>query len=157
MFRQPFSRTLLWHHNFMPIQTVLFQRKLYETYGGFDPELDNLEDWNLWVRYSLKHDFLMVPKVTSLYRVPAAADKALQRQAVLDDYYGKAQAKHALLKIEMSPPEILKMAEQLSKELYIGVIPSSWLRNVFLKTPLLNKLYYPVKRLWSLWRAVRNR
>jgi GT2 family glycosyltransferase len=157
MFRQPFSRTLLWHHNFMPIQTVLFQRKLYEQYGGFDPELDNLEDWNLWVRYSLKHDFLMVPKVTSLYRVPASVDKALQRQAVLDDYYSKAQAKHAQLKIEISPPEILKMAEQLSRELYIGVIPSSWLRDKFLNTPLVNKLYYPAKRLWSLWRAVRNR
>lgn len=157
MFRQPFSRTLLWHHNFMPIQTVLFQRKLYEQYGGFDPELDNLEDWNLWVRYSLHHDFMMVPKVTSLYRVPASTDKALQRQAVLDDYYAKAQAKHAQLKIELSPPDILKMAEHLSKELYIGVIPSSWLREVFLKTPVLNKLYYPVKRLWSLWRAVRNR
>jgi GT2 family glycosyltransferase len=157
MFRQPFSRTLLWHHNFMPIQTVLFQRKLYEEYGGFDPELDNLEDWNLWVRYSLKHDFLMVPKVTSLYRVPASVDKALQRQAVLDDYYSKAQAKHAQLKIEISPPEILKMAEQLSRELYIGVIPSSWLRDKFLNTPLVNKLYYPAKRLWSLWRAVRNR
>ena len=157
MFRQPFSRTLLWHHNFMPIQTVLFQRKLYEQYGGFDPELDNLEDWNLWVRYSLKHDFLMVPKVTSLYRVPASVDKALQRQVVLDDYYSKAQAKHAQLKIEISPPEILKMAEQLSHELYIGVIPSSWLRDKFLNTPLVNKLYYPAKRLWSLWRAVRNR
>ena len=157
MFRQPFSRTLLWHHNFMPIQTVLFQRKLYEEYGGFDPELDNLEDWNLWVRYSLKHDFLMVPKVTSLYRVPASVDKALQRQAVLDDYYSKAQAKHAQLKLEISPPEILKMAEQLSRELYIGVIPSSWLRDKFLNTPLVNKLYYPAKRLWSLWRAVRNR
>jgi glycosyltransferase involved in cell wall biosynthesis len=157
MFRQPFSRTLLWHHNFMPIQTVLFQRKLYEEYGGFDPDLDNLEDWNLWVRYSLKHDFLMVPKVTSLYRVPASVDKALQRQAVLDDYYSKAQAKHAQLKIELSPPDILKMAEQLSRELYIGVIPSSWLRDKFLNTPLLNKLYYPAKRMWSLWRAVRNR
>jgi len=157
MFRQPFSRTLLWHHNFMPIQTVLFQRKLYETYGGFDPDLDNLEDWNLWVRYSLKHDFLMVPKVTSLYRVPASVDKALQRQAVLDDYYSKAQAKHAQLKIELSPPEILQMGEQLSRELYIGVIPSSWLRDKFLNTPLLNKLYYPAKRLWSLWRAVRSR
>ena len=157
MFRQPFSRTLLWHHNFMPIQTVLFQRKLYEEYGGFDPDLDNLEDWNLWVRYSLKHDFLMVPKVTSLYRVPASVDKALQRQAVLDDYYSKAQAKHAQLKIEISPPEILKMAEQLFRELYIGVIPSSWLRDKFLNTPLVNKLYYPAKRLWSLWRAVRNR
>jgi GT2 family glycosyltransferase len=157
MFRQPFSRSLLWHHNFMPIQTVLFQRKLFEQYGGFDPDLDNLEDWNLWVRYSLKHDFLMVPKVTSLYRVPASVEKALQRQSVLDDYYGKAQAKHAQLKIELSPPEILKMAEQLSKELYIGVIPSSLVRNVFLKTPLINKLYYPVKRIWSLWRAIRSR
>jgi hypothetical protein len=49
------------------------------------------------------------------------------------------------------------MAEQLSRELYIGVIPSSWLRDKFLNTPLLNKLYYPAKRLWSLWRAVRNR
>ena len=141
----------------MPIQTVLFQRKLFEQYGGFDPDLDNLEDWNLWVRFSLKHDFLMVPKVTSLYRVPASVDKALQRQSVLDDYYDKAQAKHALLKIELSPPEILKMAEQLSKELYIGVIPSSLVRNVFLKTPIINKLYYPVKRIWSLWRAVRSR
>ncbi len=50
-----------------------------------------------------------------------------------------------------------KMTEQLSRELYIAVIPSSWLRDKFLNTPLLNKLYYPAKRMWSLWRAVRNR
>lgn len=155
--RQVFSRPLLWHHNFMPIQTVLFQRQLYLDHGGFDPELDNLEDWNLWVRYSLKHDFLMVPKVTSLYRVPAEADKAIDRQGVLDDYYAIAQAKHAQLKVELSPPEILKLAEQLSRELYIGVIPTAVVRNTLLKVPLLKWLYYPAKRAWSLWRAVRAR
>lgn len=155
--RQAFSRPLLWHHNFMPIQTVLFKRQLFLDNGGFDPELDNLEDWNLWVRYSLKHDFLMIPKVTSLYRVPAEADKAIQRQGVLDDYYAIAQAKHAQLKVELSPPEILKLAEQLSRELYIGVIPTAVVRKTILKVPLLKWLYHPAKRAWSLWRAVRAR
>jgi GT2 family glycosyltransferase len=155
--RQPFSRPLLWHHNFMPIQTVLFKRQLFLDHGGFDPELDNLEDWNLWVRYSLKHDFLMIPKVTSLYRVPAETDKAIQRQGVLDDYYAIAQAKHAELKVELSPPEILKLAEQLSRELYIGVIPTAVVRRTILKMPFLNWLYHPAKRAWSLWRAVRAR
>lgn len=153
--RQVFSRPLLWHHNYMPIQTVLFQRQLYLDHGGFDAELDNLEDWNLWVRYSLKHDFKMVPKVTSLYRVPAETDKAIDRQNLLDDYYAIAQAKHAQLKVELSPPEILKLAEQLSRELYIGVIPTALVRKKILQAPALRWLYYPAKRAWSLWRAIR--
>jgi len=156
-FRQAFNRALLWHHNYMPIQTVLFRRDLYEQYGGFDPELDNLEDWNLWVRYSLKNDFLMVPKVTSLYRVPADTQKATQRQEVLDNYYAIAQAKHAQLRLELSPPEVLQLAEQLSRELYIGVIPTSTLRKLFMNHPVLRRLYYPAKRAWSLWRAIRSR
>lgn len=155
--RQPFNRPLLWHHNYMPIQTVLFQRQLYLEHGGFDPELENLEDWNLWVRYSLQHDFQMVPKVTSLYRVPAEVDKAIQRQGVLDDYYAIAQAKHAKLKVELSPPEILNLAEQLARELYIGVIPAATLRKTILSNPLFKWFYHPAKRIWSLWRAVRAR
>lgn len=156
-FRQPFNRPLLWHHNYMPIQTVLFRRDLYEQYGGFDAELDNLEDWNLWVRYSLKHDFLMVPKVTSLYRVPADTQKATQRQEVLDNYYAIAQAKHAQLRIELSPPDVLKLAEQIARELYVGVIPTSALRKLFMTHPILRRLYYPAKRAWGLWRAIRSR
>lgn len=152
-FRQPFSRALLWHHNYMPIQTVLFRRDLYETYGGFDVELDNLEDWNLWVKYSLKHDFEMVPKVTSLYRVPADPQKAVQRQATLDDYYAKAQAKHAQLKVELSPPQVLELAERLSRELYIGIIPTAKVRSMLLSRPWLQRLYYPAKKLWSKWRG----
>ena len=154
-FRQPFSRALLWHHNYMPIQTVLFQRSLYESYGGFDPELDNLEDWNLWVRYSLKHDFLMVPKVTSIYRVPADTRKAVQRQAVLDDYYAKAQAKHAQLKVELTPPQVLELAERLSRELYIGLIPTAKVRSALMSRPWLQRLYYPAKKFWAKWRAKR--
>ncbi len=154
--RQPFNRALLWHHNFMAIQTVLFQRQLYLDHGGFDLGLEILEDWNLWVRYSLRHDFEMIPKVTSLYRVPASADKAIQRQLVLDDYYAKAQARHALLKVEISPPEILQIAEQLSRQLYVVVIPASWARNLILRTPVLKSLYHPCLRFWNLLRRIRS-
>lgn len=156
-FRQPFNRALLWHHNYMPIQTVLFRRQLYLECGGFDTDLENLEDWNLWVRYSLRHDFEMVPKVTSLYRVPAETAKAVQRQETLDNYYAVAQAKHAQLKIELSPPEILKLTEQLAPELYIGVIPIKSLRKTVMDNRFLRSMYHDIKRARGLWRRIRQR
>ncbi len=71
--REEFSRETMLHHNFIPIQSILFKRSLYMEYGGFDEELDNLEDWNLWTRYSYLHDFKFIDKTTSLYRVPSCS------------------------------------------------------------------------------------
>ncbi|HEY4375421.1 MAG TPA: glycosyltransferase [Burkholderiales bacterium] len=97
LYQRPFDRAALWQHNYLPIQSVLFSRKLYEAHGGFDPELDLLEDWNLWVRYSLRHDFEMVPRITSLFRVPAAPDEAQRRRVSLEAWHEVARAKHAAL------------------------------------------------------------
>lgn len=154
--RQPFSRPTLWHHNYFPIQTVLFQRKLYQEHGGFDLDLENLEDWNLWVRYSLKNDFKLVPKVTSLYRVPDQLDKALQRQAVLDDYYAKAKAKHDLLKVELTLPEIQQIVEEVTRQSQVAGVPTSWLKQLVLSTPGLRSLYHPLKKWVSVWRRIRR-
>lgn len=155
LYRQPFNRYLLWHHNYLPIQTVLFKRDLYLENGGFDPELDNLEDWNLWVRYSLKHDFQMVPKVTSLYRVPAKNDIALERQQVLDDYYAKAQEKHAQLRLELSPPEVLKIAETLSRDLFVTVVHVEKVRRFVLRNSFLNWMYHPLRKVVHYMRRIR--
>ena len=154
--RQPFSRPTLWHHNYFPIQTVLFQRKLFEEYGGFDLDLENLEDWNLWVRYSLKNDFKLVPRVTSLYRVPDQLDKALQRQAVLDDYYVKAKAKHDLLKVELTLPEIQQIVEEMTRQSQVAGVSTSWLKQTVLNTPGLRNLYHPLKKWVSVWRRIRR-
>ena len=154
--RQAFSRPTLWHHNYFPIQTVLFQRRLYEEYGGFDLDLENLEDWNLWVRYSLKNDFKLVPKVTSLYRVPDQLDKAIERQAVLDDYYAKAKAKHDVLKVELTLPEIQQIVEEMSRQSQVAGVPTSWLKQMVLKTPGLRNLYHPLKKCVSVWRRIRR-
>ena len=157
VYRQPFSRALIWHHNYLPIQTVLFRRDLYLDYGGFDEDLDNLEDWNLWVRYSLNHDFLMVSKVTSLYRVPSVSAQAFERQKVLDDYYEKAQDKHSRLRVNLSPTEVLKMTEELSRELYVAVVPVHPLRKLALRIPGLRRIYHPLRRAYHLFRKARNR
>jgi GT2 family glycosyltransferase len=84
---QPFDPQVLAHHNFIPIQALLVRRHLWEERGGFDPALDVLEDWNLWQRYAQGNHFHYVPKVTSLYRVPADPVERLRRQTRLDEAY----------------------------------------------------------------------
>ena len=80
--------------NYMPIQSVLFHRCLYERRGGFDPALDYLEDWNLWVRYAQQHRFLYVPKTTSLYRTPRDMAEKRRRQNLLDEAYEPVREKN---------------------------------------------------------------
>lgn len=99
-YKKKFSRPLLWHSNFIPIQSLLFKKELYKEYGGFDSSLEYLEDWNLWVRYSLKHDFILVEKVTSMYRVPDDPQIALNRQKFLDEYYHVALSRYSQMKLE---------------------------------------------------------
>jgi GT2 family glycosyltransferase len=109
--RQPFNRVVLWHHNYLPIQVVLFERSLYQQYGGFDRELDQLEDWNLWTRYALADDFIFVPKTTSKYRVPANSKQSAARQSQLDAAYQIVKAKQAQMRIETTPFAVSAMVE----------------------------------------------
>ena len=101
--RQPFDRLTLWHHNYLPIQAVLFHRSLYERHGGFAEDMDQLEDWNLWTRYTLEDDFIAVDKTTSKYRVPASAKEAAGRQALLDQAYHDALARQEKIRRSLSP------------------------------------------------------
>jgi GT2 family glycosyltransferase len=163
--RQAFNRAVLWHHNFMPIQAVLFRRELFDAYGGFDPDLEQLEDWNLWVRYSLKRDFAMVEKVTSLYRVPARADQAADRQQVLDDYYAKATAKHALLHLDLNPNDVVALAQGYAQQPQFAAAalppppsarPLSGVRRFVLAVPGLRLLYHPLRSLYRGYTRLRG-
>jgi GT2 family glycosyltransferase len=155
--RQEFNRGIMWHHNYLPIQSVLFQRQLYLDYGGFDLSLENLEDWNLWVRYSLKYDFLLIPKVTSLYRVPNDVDKALQRQLVLNDYYAKALARNSELKVELSPTEIIQIAQELNRQNNVIGVASPLLKRIVLRLPGIKRVYHLLIRATSIWHKMRNK
>lgn len=92
---QSFSFEKLQIHNYIAIQSILFDRQLYEKRGGFDETLDYLEDWNLWVRYAWKNVFAYVPKLTSMYRVPASKIEFQKRFELLNGAYLSVFQKNA--------------------------------------------------------------
>ena len=94
VLHQNFDRDILLDHNYIPIQSIVFQRALFEKHGGFDIELENLEDWNLWVRYAASGNFKLIKKTTTMYRTPWDIMEKTRRQAMLDDYLDFARRKN---------------------------------------------------------------
>ncbi|MEQ1636900.1 MAG: glycosyltransferase [Methylococcales bacterium] len=94
-YRREFSRGALFANNYLPIQSVLFRKQLFETHGGFDSELQRLEDWNLWARYASQSEFVFIDTVTSMYRKPAEKKEVGIRNKEHDDYYFLARAKQS--------------------------------------------------------------
>ncbi|MCR8844851.1 glycosyltransferase family 2 protein [Paenibacillus sp. SC116] len=111
--RQPFNRLILLHHNYFPIQCVLFSRSLYTELGGMDKELEVLEDWDLWLKYALRYDFHYVEKVTSVYRVPSEVQQVHSRQQLFDKYLHKVREKHGKEQVQLSFQEIFVDAETI--------------------------------------------
>ena len=89
------AKDALYESNHFPIQSVMFRRECYDSLGGFDPELDMLEDWDLWLRYYKQYKFKQVQKTTSLYRVPSNQQKYDARTQQLHLYYNKVKKKHS--------------------------------------------------------------
>ena len=81
-----YKRENLLLNNLFPIQTVMFEKSVYDKFGGFDETLDNLEDWDLWLRYAMDYDYLYVPKITSLYRVPYKIEDYELRKEKIEKY-----------------------------------------------------------------------
>lgn len=105
-FRQPFHRLLLYTQNYIPIQSILFERSLFEKMGGLDENLEALEDWDLWIRYSQMTDFLFVNQVTSCYYVPWLKRKQKERAEQLRKNLVKLYKKWRMYQIDFSVEEI---------------------------------------------------
>lgn len=89
--RQPFSSALLRNHNFMAIQSVLFERSLFIERGGFELDMDALEDWLLWNLYACHNTFVYVPKATSLFRTPADKNARRKRNQIFVEAFPLAK------------------------------------------------------------------
>ena len=145
---QPFDRLTLWHHNYLPIQAVLFHRRLFERYGGFAEDMDQLEDWNLWTRYTLEDDFVLTPKTTSKYRVPTDARLAADRQAQLDRAYADALERQRQMRVTFSPREVSAMAEAYARRQSLVMVTRSDVRRFLVGHRLVSRVaaYRPVAR-----------
>lgn len=156
ILNQKFSRIILWYRNYLPIQAVLFHRSLYEKHNGFAEDLDYLEDWELWIRYTLFDDFQMIEKTTSKYRVPIRSPKENER---LDEIEARqklvlAKQKH-LAKLSLSVSEIKAMVDDYhNTELFLK-LSKEGLKRRLLRTRFGRYLYRmrpTVRRVLSKFR-----
>ncbi len=156
--RQPFDRITLWHHNYLPIQAVLFHRSLYERHGGFAEDMEQLEDWNLWTRYTLEDDFVLVEKTTSKYRVPAETRGAAERQALLDAAYADALERQRKLLVTASPRDLSDMADAYVRNQALMMRTSQGVKRFVLGNRLLGPLAawrHPVVERLRRWGMLR--
>ncbi len=104
VFYQEFSRKILEHHNYIPIQAILFKRELFDRLGGFDEAMTYLEDWDLWKKYAASGTFKWVKKTTSLFHTPHNVKNRVQRQTELDSAYKHAVEKSAAYSKQSAEP-----------------------------------------------------
>jgi GT2 family glycosyltransferase len=116
VYNQRFNRLLLFHHNYLPIQSVMFETDIFREEAGFDESLDVLEDWDLWVRYSLKNDFLYVEKTTSLYRVPFDKSISEARTRELNDALDTLRKKHAGYTTSLSVSDVVDELDRIARQ-----------------------------------------
>ena len=55
--------------NYAPPSAVLFRKKCYEDVGPFDEEFPYPNDWNMWLRISLKYDSACLSDCLCYYRI----------------------------------------------------------------------------------------
>jgi GT2 family glycosyltransferase len=150
---QRFDRFVLWHHNYMPIQAVLFHRRLFERHGGFEEDMHQLEDWNLWTRFTLEDDFEFVEKTTSKYRVPARTVVAAERQALLDRAYADAIERQRAMRMTLSPRAVAEMVDRHARRETVMMVSRSDLRRFIGARPWLARV---VAHRHTVHRVVRR-
>lgn len=119
-YAQPFNRILLYHSNYIPIQSIMFHRTLYERLGGFDETLDVLEDWDLWVRYSTVTDFSYLNEVTSLYHVPYIRKNKRKRDVGLHDARRSLAQKFQQYHVRMNVGQVQQDMDYVIKKYKTG-------------------------------------
>lgn len=151
IYNQKFNRMLLFHHNYIPIQCIMFEKSLFLENGGLDESLDALEDWDLWVRYALKNDFLLIEKVTSIYRVPFNKTVSNKRQESLNNALITVREKHKSYKSIISPNNAAIELDQIL-DVYTIKISAETMAKLEERIPLLAKFVKKIKTM--LWKKL---
>ena len=88
-----FNRKKLLKENFIDINSFIHERKLYETYGGFDENLQRFEDWDLIIRYTKENDPVHVKDIL-VNHVIEDSYETISNKISLDEYMNKVREKY---------------------------------------------------------------
>lgn len=97
--------------NFLPIQSVMFDREVYQNVGNINEKMDALEDWDFWLRCSLKYRFKFIKKTTSIYRVPYITKNVDERNKFLSEPLNEVRKKYSDVKLEITSKDVIEYNE----------------------------------------------
>ncbi len=106
-----FSYLRIFTGNFLPIQSVMFDREVYENVGNINEKMDALEDWDFWIRCALQYPFKFIKKTTSVYRVPFEKKEQKERNQFLLEPLTEIRNKYSKTKIEITAADVYKYNE----------------------------------------------
>ncbi|QDL09642.1 glycosyltransferase family 2 protein [Brasilonema octagenarum UFV-E1] len=55
--------------NTVPSSSVMVRRGCFDTVGGFDPNLRNIDDWDMWIRIAARYPFAVIKEPLMHYRM----------------------------------------------------------------------------------------
>lgn len=110
-FNDPFDPDRLAFENYIPLNTLLIDRELFLTVGGFDPDFNLFEDWDLLIRLSRKTRFYHVDRVTSVYGIWGESQQItlVSKTDAWQKAYAQLFSKHFLTRTDAD--KIEKMAD----------------------------------------------
>jgi hypothetical protein len=78
-YSEEFSKIKLLQKAYIHIVTFVHHREVYERLGGFDEDLEVLEDWDMFFRYAQDYDFLHVRQPTARFEIRDDESNAINR------------------------------------------------------------------------------
>lgn len=142
--------------NYFPSNSVIFQKKVLEKVGKFDPNLFVLEDWDFFIRLLLRYEPLLINDVTCIYTTRGSKFNIRYSDKHRDSWkksfrYIKDKYRTVYKDSEVSIPisEVSEFLTEYAKEWYdfykdYEVLYNSKMFKIFRK---LRKAYYWVFKL----------
>jgi len=69
LYNYPFDRDILLFQNFIPLNSLLFSKNIFQRHGFFDESYEVFEDWEFLLRLSRSEDFFFINSLVGIYRV----------------------------------------------------------------------------------------
>lgn len=100
--------------NFIPLITLLFDREILLSCGGFDEGFELYEDWDLLIRCGNEHPFFHIKRITSRYIQWSREFQIAQMEgAVIETAYDKVLSKHS----DKFTPRVVRYFVNLAMEM----------------------------------------
>lgn len=149
--------------NYYPSNSLVFQKSLIKKVGGFDKNLQVLEDWDLWIRMFMETEPVIIDEITCVYTTRNGASNVRMSfeakdmwkksfEMVMNKYKGVYDDK----KVNIPLSEIDKFLSSHAVDWYKMTKENEELRDSFAYRIYNSRTYRIAKKIGRLFKSTRG-